>query len=97
MPQKLRYDPSRLALLALRLYPAHPGNPRNRIQGESPPLKKGHTVFAALRGGGSSRDGEAEERYPGLRIVFFVLVERGAARPGQVQDSERDQQRESDK
>jgi hypothetical protein len=30
----------------LRLYPAHPGNPRNRIQGESPPLKKGHTVFA---------------------------------------------------
>src|SRR5207302_3834639 len=35
-PQKLRYDPSRLILLALRLCPANPGNPRNRIEGESP-------------------------------------------------------------
>jgi hypothetical protein len=32
----------------LRLRPAYPGNPRNRIEGESPQLRKGHTVFASL-------------------------------------------------
>src|SRR5208282_1894472 len=31
----------------LRLCPAYPGNPRNRIEGESPQLRKGHTVFVA--------------------------------------------------
>src|SRR5712664_1708529 len=30
----------------VRLCPAYPGNPRNRIEGESPPQEKGHTVFA---------------------------------------------------
>src|SRR5712672_3062057 len=30
----------------LRLCPAYPGNPRNRIEGESPHQEKGHTVFA---------------------------------------------------
>jgi hypothetical protein len=29
----------------LRLCPAYPGNPRNRIEGESPLLGKGHTVL----------------------------------------------------
>src|SRR5208283_2462539 len=32
----------------LSLCPAYPGNPRNRIEGESPQLRKGHTVFALL-------------------------------------------------
>src|SRR5713226_5482829 len=32
----------------VRLCPANPGNPRTRIEGESPPQEKGHTVFAAL-------------------------------------------------
>src|SRR5712672_544736 len=37
----------------LRLCPAYPGNPRNRIEGESPHQEKGHTVFApsGLQGG----------------------------------------------
>src|SRR5712691_4581883 len=30
----------------VRLCPAYPGNPRKRIEGESPPQGKGHTVFA---------------------------------------------------
>jgi hypothetical protein len=30
----------------LRLCPAYPGNPRERIEGESPLQGKGHTVFA---------------------------------------------------
>jgi hypothetical protein len=29
----------------MRLCPAHPGNPRTRIEGESPPQGKGHTVY----------------------------------------------------
>src|SRR6516164_7487155 len=29
----------------LRLCPAHPGNPRSNIEGESPLAGKGHTVF----------------------------------------------------
>src|ERR1700758_4408053 len=31
----------------VRLCPAYPGNPRTRIEGESPPQEKGHTVFVA--------------------------------------------------
>src|SRR4051794_19361303 len=33
----------------VRLCPAYPGNPRTRIEGESPPQEKGHTVFLGLR------------------------------------------------
>src|ERR1700693_5308236 len=33
----------------VRLCPAYPGNPRTRIEGESPPQEKGHTVFGASR------------------------------------------------
>jgi tRNA(adenine34) deaminase len=33
----------------LRLCPAYPGNPRNRIEGESPLQGKGHTVCYAIR------------------------------------------------
>src|SRR5208283_5183984 len=32
----------------LSLCPAYPGNPRNRIEGESPQLRKGHTLLVAL-------------------------------------------------
>jgi hypothetical protein len=31
----------------LRLCPAYPGNPRSRIEGESPPDGKGHTACDA--------------------------------------------------
>jgi len=31
----------------LEALPGHPGNPRTRIEGESPPQEKGHTVFVA--------------------------------------------------
>src|SRR5690348_10618680 len=33
----------------VRLCLAYPGNPRTRIEGESPPQEKGHTVFGGLR------------------------------------------------
>jgi len=37
----------------MRLYPAYPGNPRNRIEGESPHLRKKdiRSVLLALGGG----------------------------------------------
>jgi hypothetical protein len=36
------------AQVRLSLCPAYPGNPRNRIEGESPLQGKGHTVFIVL-------------------------------------------------
>src|SRR6516165_6253697 len=39
----------------LRLCPAHPGNPRSNIEGESPLAGKGHTVFETHRTVGERR------------------------------------------
>src|SRR5712692_1260419 len=49
----------------VRLCPAYPGNPRKRIEGESPPQGKGHTVFAVGRH-------EQKSRIPWRRMTEFM-------------------------
>ena len=41
--------------------------------------------------------GEAEERHPGIGIVFLVFVERSAARPGHAGNRKRERQGDAEK
>src|SRR5262245_60612024 len=55
----------------LRLCPAYPGNPRYRIEGESPPQGMGHTVYLRQFRGSSRR--ALDRRRAGLLGEHLVL------------------------